>query len=79
MPNEIPQSSALLEASPDSLSELLSRDPEGYQGQDLDRIIEALRAVRVKWQAAEAAGKERGRETTKAVPVHSASADELGL
>ena len=34
----IPQSLALAEAEVDSLSELLSRDPEGYAEQDLEEV-----------------------------------------
>lgn len=52
----IPASTALSEARPESLAELLSRDPEGYQKQDLDRIIEHYRAQAEKWKAADAAG-----------------------
>ena len=58
-PSGLPLSPALAEASPDSLTELFSRDPEGYQAQDLDRVIEALRAQRARWAAAEAQGASR--------------------
>lgn len=55
----IPPSTALSEAKPEeSLPELLSRDPEGYQRQDLDRIIEHYRGLAEKWKAAEAAGQK---------------------
>lgn len=77
---EIPQSNALTAASPDSLGELLSRDPEGYQQQDLDRIIDELRQQRVRWQAAEATGTRSSRASAKAMPaVSTASAEDLGL
>lgn len=56
MVGEIPQSTALAEAGEDSLTEVLSRDPEGYSRQDRDRIVEALRAQRARLAAAEAAG-----------------------
>ena len=55
----IPISAALAEASPESLTELFSRDPESYQQQDIKRIVEALRAQRERWKAAEG-----GREAT---------------
>lgn len=61
IPGQIPQSTALAEASTDSLAELLSRDPEGYQRQDLTSIITALREQRVKWQASEAASRDKPR------------------
>lgn len=79
----IPQSSALSEASPDSLTELLSRDPEGYSRQDLDRIIALMREQRSRWEAAAAAapkGRARvapGRSTLGTTVA--ASLDDLGL
>lgn len=45
---KIPRSNALAEATPGSLSELMSRDPEGYGGQDKLTIIEAYRQQRLK-------------------------------
>lgn len=42
----IPQSQALVEAGVDSLGELMSRDPEGYSKQDLERIVVAMRDQR---------------------------------
>lgn len=51
---QIPQSDALKEASLDSLSELFSRDPEGYSKQDLAQVVLAMRAQRDRLaQAAE--------------------------
>lgn len=55
----IPQSNALAEAG-ESLSELMSRDPESYSQQDLERIIQTLREQRVRWAEAEANGTTRG-------------------
>lgn len=43
---EIPQSAALAEATIDSLGELMSRDPEGYSKQDLERVVAAMREQR---------------------------------
>lgn len=43
---EIPQSAALAEATVDSLGELMSRDPEGYSKQDLERVVAAMREQR---------------------------------
>lgn len=82
MPNEIPQSQALAEASSDSLAELLSRDPEGYSRQDRAQVVAALRAQRVRWEAAEAAAPaKRGPSGPKATlaSTTSAKADDLGL
>lgn len=82
-PGTLPQSTALAEARADSLSELLSRDPESYQTQDLDRIIEVLREQRRRWQAAEASGApRRGQSKTSSEPGTRAtdlSMDDLGL
>lgn len=77
----LPQSDALAEASPDSLSELLSRDPQGWSRVDRDRVVRDLRAQRAKWEAAEAAGAK----APKAVKVSDRTltakrnAEDLGL
>ena len=80
---QLPQSTALSEASPDSLTELFSRDPEGYSKQDRVRIISAFREQRVKWQASEEAAPSRTRSAgAKADPktlLSQHSADDLGL
>lgn len=62
----IPPSSALSEASPEeSLQDLFSRDPEHYAQQDVSRVIEAMRELRTRLEAAEAAGTKP--KTTKIV------------
>lgn len=53
---EIPQSSALSEASPESLSELMSRDPLSYSKQDIQTVVARLREQRAKWIQAEFEG-----------------------
>ena len=53
---EIPLSSALREAEVDSLTELMSRDPESYTRQDRNAMVAALREMRKKWELAEASG-----------------------
>lgn len=82
-PPEIPQSSALAEASVESLTELMSRDPEGYAQQDIIRIIEAHRAQRLKWEQMEKDAPQK-KEKTRAdqVPLlkkASGTADDMGL
>lgn len=83
MTGVIPQSNALSEATPESLGELLSRDPEGYQKQDREKIVKALRAQREKWAAAEASGtRQRATKVpTAELKLSSAigSADDIGL
>lgn len=79
---QIPQSEALAEAT-ESLTELLSRDPEGYSKRDRARIVEELREMRARWMKAELAGehkrgakapgKSAGRELLSKAP------DELDL
>lgn len=84
---EIPQSNALAEASSESLTELMSRDPEGYGKQDIAKIIEALRAQRARWDEMErqaaASGKPK-RDKTKAdtqaiLKKASGTAEDMGL
>ena len=85
MPNTIPQSTALAEANSNSLSELFSRDPEGYTRKDLDSIIAEMRNQRLRWDAAEKAGarvrnpKVDGGNAKSKVLESKQSADELGL
>lgn len=78
---EIPQSAALAEAETDSLTEVMSRDPEGYSRQDRDRIVEALRAQRARLAAVEASGgKPRG--ATAKLPLSSSATkpiEDMGL
>lgn len=84
----IPISKALEEASPDSLSELLNRDPEGYNRQDRGRIVLAYREMRermalaaaksaVEGPAKRAAGE--GRKKIAGVIASPISAEELDL
>ena len=80
---EIPQSNALAEASPDSLSDLFSRDPETLSTSDFDRLISVLRAQRERWQASEAEAQSKPkRASAKAsglVSSTSKSIEELDL
>lgn len=77
---QLPQSNALGEAQADGLAEFMSRDPEGYSQQDMDRLIEALRGQRQRQQAAEAAGAKRPPKGDKGLLTKSpASAEDLGL
>ena len=78
---ELPQSTALGETGSDSLTEVMSRDPEGYSRQDRDRIVEALRAQRARLAAAEAAGP-KPRTASPKVPLTTktvASAEDMDL
>lgn len=83
MSGVIPQSTALAEAG-ESLSELMSRDPEGFSKRDRTKIVEALREQRQKMALAEAAGGGTKAKTGLAAKaprslVSSASAEDLDL
>jgi hypothetical protein len=79
---EIPQSPALREASPESLSEVMSRDPEGYSEQDWGIVVSALRADRTNRERAEQLAAQSGKKKPKAQKVvlpSNKTAEELGL
>ena len=67
---QLPQSAALAEASPDSISEFLSRSPTSLTPADRARMVGILREQRARWEAAEAAG---GHTRTKRAPGASAA------
>lgn len=77
---EIPQSQALSEASADSLTELLSRDPFKFSSKDRERIVAALREQRAAWEKAEAEGaKPKVKKVAEAAKslISKAAADDL--
>jgi hypothetical protein len=57
----LPISTALIEALPESISELYSRDVESMSDADIDRIILDQRAHRERMESAEALGKRAPR------------------
>jgi hypothetical protein len=57
----LPISTALMEALPESISELYSRDIESMSDADIDRVIEDQRAHRERMEAAEALGRRPPR------------------
>lgn len=65
---QIPQSPVLSEADPGSLTELMSRDPEGLQAQDRAQIIRALRADRER--------REKIANDPSAKPKRAANAEK---
>lgn len=69
---EIPQSSALSEASPESVSELMSRDPLSYSKQDIQTIVARLREQRAKWIQADLEGTTRKCPPKEAVSITNA-------
>lgn len=73
-----PQSTALAEAGAgaESITELLSRDPEGYQKQDRIRIIELFREQARKWKSAETT-KHMAKTSPKVAANPKAIADML--
>lgn len=56
MPNEIPQTQILSEATLSSLQEVLNLDPEKYNQEHRDTAIEAMREWRRRIAAADTAG-----------------------
>lgn len=80
MPGTIPLSNALSEASPNSISELMSKDPFRLTVQDRKEIVAKLREQRVRWEAAEAAGQGKPRAARSAKTLETTSSlDDLGL
>lgn len=76
---QIPQSEALKEALPESLSELFSRDPETHTEADTKRIVREMREQRKRQEAAEAAGAVRAPKRNAGSETSSRSAGDLGL
>ena len=70
----LPQSNALAEASPQSLAELFSRDPEGYSQQDRVAIIKNYREQRERWALVEAAGGSKTKAGSGAAKLSDAKA-----
>lgn len=68
---QIPQSSALAEATIDSLGELMSRDPEGYSKQDLERIVGAMREQRERIAATAASAPQKAPRRASGGPPPS--------
>ena len=71
MTDPIPFSSALDEATPDSLQYLFSIDPEHYQRQHLEAIIAAMHKLRERLEAAAASGVQprQARAHLPEIPV----------
>jgi hypothetical protein len=62
VPSTLPQSTILAEATGDSISELLSRDPEGYSSQDLAKVIQTYRDLRERLAKADSAAASGPKE-----------------
>ena len=80
----IPQSSALSEASPESLRDLLERDPYKLEPEVLARQVEALRAHRERLARSDKTTTPRAQKAaTKKLDAPKAkvdeSADDLGF
>ena len=74
--------SPLAEAAPESLDELFSRDPLKLQTQDLQKIIDVLRAARERWRGLEMTGATRvpkAKAPPKTVLDPAATLKDLGL
>lgn len=79
----IPQSQALAEASPDSISELFSRDPEKLTEVDLGKLVLELRAQRERHKITELTAPVEGpRGRAKAISktlITTASSKDMDL
>lgn len=82
MTGKIPQSDALAEAKPESISEFLSRSPLSLTPEDRKKMVGILREQRGRWERAEAAGehKRAPKEPKAAVSLETTkTAEDLGL
>jgi len=72
--------SPLSEVDPASLNELFARDPMDLTNQDLDKIIAALRAQRLKWKQDEASGgAKKAAKIANAAETKKISVDDLDI
>lgn len=78
MTGTIPQSNALSEASPNSITELMSKAPP-YSPEDRKQMVAILREQRVRWAAAEAAGEHTRAKKAPASLVTNKTAADMGL
>lgn len=62
---EIPASGAITEAQVESLTELMSRDPQGYTSQDRQKIIAVLREQRERFAQTEAEAASNPKKAKK--------------
>lgn len=76
---QLPSSNAISEATPDSLSELFSRDPEHFQDQDIDKIIATLRDQRARYQLAESTGAKVPKPIKAPEPIPVTSSKSLRI
>jgi hypothetical protein len=75
-----PQANPLTEASPQSLEEFFSRNPEDLSDGDMKRMILEFRRQREAWLKAEAAGAKRAPTAVKGKTAKSAvTLSDLGL
>lgn len=82
---QIPGSSALAEAKPESISEFLSRNPTTLSPDERKKMVGILREQRKRWELAEAAGDHKrtarapGEKPTAKSLITSKTIGELGL
>lgn len=82
-PGFIPQSDALKEVNPESISEFLSKSPRDLTPDDRKKMVSILREQRARWAKAEAAGehtrekKAPGRAAASLITTKTA--EDLGL
>jgi hypothetical protein len=83
MTGTIPQSDALREVNPESITEFLSRSPTSLTPDDRKKMVGILREQRARWEKAEAAGEHtrpaKAAGKTAASLVTTKTAEDLGL
>ena len=72
-------SNPLNEATPDSIDELMSRDPLGYSKVDLEKIVGIFREQRKNWLIAEAQGKKTKAVKAAKTPKEIITLDDLEI
>lgn len=72
-----PTPSPLETSSPDSITELFSRDPETWTDGDMDRMISHLRETRAKLGENQRPEKKAKPDKTPKVETQNVSADDL--
>jgi predicted DNA-binding transcriptional regulator YafY len=82
MSNQLPQTTILAEASPESFTELMNRDPLGFTRQDRDAIVAALRAHRERLEKTAASAPTKVRKAialSSPADAQPVSDEDLGI
>ncbi len=78
----IPQSTALSEASPESIGDLMGMDPEGEGfAKAIPRIVQELRAQRARWDAGQGSKAKKAPKASgpSVLDTKMISSEDLGF